>query len=821
MFATILKSVLRQMRRHPLYVGLNMFGLALGVGVFLTLTLLVRYEYSFNAALPDVDRLVRVDTHWTMPGTPPGEVAGSTFRALPFLREDFPEIEAGTRFENTELQTEQDGVFSSFVSGLTDPAFFSVFGLKLLHGAPDQALAQPDGLVLSDHAAIRLFGTTEVMGRTVRLNRNGVTVTHTVTGVLARRTTPDLFSGIEMMAPFSSEDMTTRFCFLSWGSDCGRIYLKFRRAGDIDAVSARLRDFVMRHAAGADSDSHALGTHPEKIFGLLLAKLGEARFRDFHVLYAEDGVDRTVINSIGLMGLLALALACANAVNLATARAGLRAREVAIRKTLGASRRTLLVQFMGEAVLVAFIAGVLGLALCELLVPEVASLTGEALVVRYGLVGVVLPLIILVCGFACGIYPSLILSGYRPAAVLAAARMPSGGRGAARLRDALVTGQFGIAITIVICMLVINHQTVFMRTADPGYVRSGLLIGSAMPGHDLAAQRKMLDALRAVPGVITAGFGELAPRPDTKNLGTYSYDRPAGPVSVYLLQDVVSVSYFEVYRPRLLAGRWFDAAHGQDDLPPRDEAPTRKANVVLNAGAVSRFGFAAPDQAIGKIIKSGGMTARIIGVIDDMRFESPRQAIYPEIIFFNTLANQPFNDPIPAVRFQGIVEADMVRRLNRAWAGILPDASSDFSAVDARMSAYYSGDERRGRIFTLGAAAALLIACLGLYGLAAFAAARRVHEIGIRKTLGATGRQIVALLLGDFLRPVALSCVLACPVAWVVMRRWLAGFDERITLTPAHFLIAVAGAFAIAILTVLGQTFHLARAEPARALRAE
>lgn len=821
MFATILQSVLRQIRRYPLYVGLNVFGLALGIGVFLTLTLLVRYEYSFNAALPDVDRLVRVDTHWSLPGTAPGEFAGSTFRALPFLREDFPEIEAATRLQNTELRTERDGTFTSFVSGLTDPAFFGVFGLKLLHGAPDQALVRPDGLVLSDRAAIRLFGTTEVMGRTVPLNRDGVTVTHTVTGVLAGRTTPDFLSEIEMLTPFSAEDMTTLPCFLSWGSDCGRLYLKFRRPEDIAAVSARLGDFVIRHAAGADSDSNALGMHPEKIFGLLLAKLGEARFHDFHVLYAEDGVDRTVINSIGLMGLLALALACANAVNLATARAGLRAREVAIRKTLGASRRVMFVQFTGEAMLVAAIAGVLGLALCELLVPEVASLTGEELVIRYGLVGVLLPLIVLGCGFASGIYPSMVLSGYRPAAVLAAARMPSGGRGAARLRDALVTGQFGIAITIVICMLVINHQTDFMRTADPGYVRSGLLIGSAMPGDDLAVQRRMLDALRAVPGVVVAGFGELAPSPDNKNRSTYSYDGPTGPVRVHLLQDIVSTSYFEVYRPRLLAGRWFDAARGLDDMPTRDEMRTRTVGAVLNAGAVSRFGFSSPDQMIGKVIKTDEMTARIIGVIDDVRFESPRQPIYPEIIFFDTLSKRPLFEPIPAIRFQGGVESDVARRLNRAWASVLPDVASDFSAVDARMAAYYSGDERRGRIFTLGAATALLIACMGLYGLAAFAAARRVHEIGIRKTLGATGRQIVALLLGDFLRPVVVACLLACPVAWVVMRRWLAGFDERIALTPAHFLIAVAGAFAIAILTVLGQTFHLARAEPARALRAE
>ncbi|GAJ28399.1 ABC transporter permease [Acidomonas methanolica] len=207
MLTTILRSVIRQARRHPLYVGLNVFGLALGIGVFLTLALLVRFEYSYNASLPDVDRLVRVDEYFTLPGNAPRESPGVTFRAVPFLREDFPEIEDASRVEAETLQVERNGSFTAFDAYLTDPSLFRLFGVTMLHGSPSDALSRPDGLVLSQKAAQTLFGTTEVLGRTVEINRNGTRSAHVVTGVLAARADPDFFSRIEIFVPLPAEDM--------------------------------------------------------------------------------------------------------------------------------------------------------------------------------------------------------------------------------------------------------------------------------------------------------------------------------------------------------------------------------------------------------------------------------------------------------------------------------------------------------------------------------------------------------------------------------------------------------------------------------------
>ena len=820
MLMTTLRSVIRQTQRHPLYVGLNVFGLALGIGLFLALTLLVRFEYSYNSGFRDVDRLFRLDTIASNPGTETREYAGTTFYALPFLKEDFPNIENSVRIQEQSLQVRLNGTLASFRGGFVDPSILEVFGLRLLHGLPD-ALSRPDGLVLSENAARRIFGTSDVMGRTVTVNNDGQMSRHIVTAVTNGVIGPNFLSDFEMMIPIPIEREKSNNCYSRWSSDCGNIYLKLKQAQDQASIQSHLRDFVMRRASGPDDSDIGLGLHPEKMYALTLAPLRNGRFYDAHVVASDDGVERNVIDGIGLVGLLALVLACANSINLATARSVLRAREVAIRKTLGATRKALLVQFIGEALVLTLVAGLLGIALCELLVPGMASLTGENITISYIFVLSVLPVVILGCGLASGFYPALVLSGYHPARVLAAARMPSGGRMVGRLRDGLVIGQFVIAITIVIGMLVIHQQTEFLKRADQGFVRSGLLIGSAIPSEDIATQQRLHDRLASVPGVSAVTYGMLAPSPEDKNQMTFTYDSPAGPIRVNLLQDRCDENYLDVYHPRILAGRWFDASRGQDTHPDYRKTPNAMSNVILNETGAQRLGFTKPTDAIGKVIKSGSHVSTIIGVMADMRFESPRQSIYPGLMTFNPHFSTVFQQPIPAVRFSGVPVLEMERRLGLAWSSVLPDVEGHFQTADARLEKFYRGDEQRGRIFTLGALAAVMIAALGLYGLSAFAAARRVHEMGIRKTLGATSLQVIMLLLRGFLRPVIIASLIACPIGWAITRNWLSEFDERILLGPMPFIIAVGGALAIAGLTVIGQTIRLARAEPARALRSE
>ncbi|MBR0559828.1 ABC transporter permease [Neokomagataea anthophila] len=818
MFGTIIRSVARQAQRQPLYVGLNVFGLALGIGVFLTLVLLVRYEYSFNMDLADIQRVARVDAHWMMPGVEAKEYPESTFRAVPFLRQDFPEIESSTRLEENGVSLQKDGHFEEFDEGSVDPDFFKVFGVALRSGRVEGALSQPDSVVISEGAARKIFGTVDVLGRVVTLNHGEKNYAHTISGVLKNRSKPDFLTRYDFFMPITKNE-EKQDCYIDWGGDCGAIYLKLHKPSQINVINAQLEQFIKQHAAGTDDFS--IGPNPERIFALSLVGLDKTHFYDAHLQYAQDAINQNVVNSIGLIAALSLVLACVNTVNLATARSALRAREVALRKTFGATRKALFIQFMGEATCLVVFSAFIGLALSEILVPEIALITGKNVTIDYGFVCKILPIIIVACSVLSGIYPAVVLSGYRPSLIFAATRMASGGRFAERLRNSLTAGQFTIAVSLVICMLVIHHQTEFLRDANRGFAKEGLLIGHQIAADTLKTQKDILREIRNVQGVDFATLALLAPNPDRKSRTTFDYNAPTGTVRVHVLTDTVSTDYQKTYQPVLMAGRWFDLEHFEDVLPTGNGKRQRRTNAILNASAALKFGFHNVEDAVGKTINDGGGDVVIIGVIRDIRFESPHAAVYPSIIFFNPLSDNSLYLPIPAIRFHGVSEAVMKSRLEKAWYKVTPNIPSDFSDINERLSSYYEDDQRLGEVFTAGAVVALMIACLGLYGLASFAATRRVHEIGIRKTLGATGMQVIALLLRGFLKPVALACVIATPIAWVIMRSWLSGFDQRIALSAGDFIIAVLGAVIIATFTVIGQTYRISRAEPARALRAE
>ena len=503
-----------------------------------------------------------------------------------------------------------------------------------------------------------------------------------------------------------------------------------------------------------------------------------------------------------------------------------------MRKTLGASRRQLIVQFLGESVLVTTLSMVLALALVEMLLPSLNAFLNAEISIHYlGAQGLLLPALALVVlvGGAGGVYPAFVLSRFRPAAVLKANKSSSDTAGSGRLRNALVVGQFAVSIGLIICTAIIYAQTAFARTVDPGYQRDGLLqVGNMYRGALQPVLSTLLREIEQVDGVTSVGRSTIGVA--TWGMENMVVTAPGAAEGVEFELYRVDPGFFRTMGIRTVAGRTFAENQAMDDstVPDQtDEAVAAMArrgyNVVLNEMAARRLGYSRPEQAIGRTLRAddgdvdtvGRTPATVIGIVGDSRFRSVRDPVQPMIFLYDR--QQP---SWLLVRYSGNPAA-VRARVEAVWKRIAPDVPFEAEFSDQIVQELYDAEETRGVVFATFAALAIVVACLGLFGLAAFVAERRTKEIGIRKVFGATVRDIVKLLTWQFSKPVVLANLIAWPVAWWVMRDWLNGFDIRIDLGPEPFVLAGFIALAIAMGTIAAHAIRVARTNPIVALRYE
>jgi putative ABC transport system permease protein len=810
-------TLYRTLTRQRLYAALNILGLAVGIAVFLVLWLDVRFETSFEQWLPHADQIYALRTSFPVDhGEIP--VTNSTMGGLrELLTTDYPQLLA-TRVLGQTATVEQGPRVISEKLQAVDPNFFQVFELPLVSGSYASALAEPDDIVISQRRARKYFGAADPMGRQMIVSIGGVARTYRVSAVL--KDPP--------AATDNPTDMVVRYLpamgalnpfWNDWGSQNAQTYVRLATPEAARALDSQLDGFLLRHAG----PRYANPAHPQI----------RIRTQPLLSLHLIDPKDAAVVAGLGAVGLLTLLLAGVNYVNLATARAALRAREVALRKVMGANQGQLAAQFIGEALATAVIAAVIAVAICEIAVPLIDAGGGLALKIRYLGAGSVIPpllAVVALLGLGAGVYPALVLARFQPAAVLASARTPGGGRGGARIREALVATQFAIAVAFTIATAVILTETHYLRHVDLGFRRDGLVIVTSFNDAAVtAAQRQsLLAAWRALPGVTAAGAADIAPGDDNDtSVSGVSLPNARGPQpAINIVQT--GPDFFRAYGARLIAGRFLDRAHGGDDAPPANAMildpkliPAAPPNVVINASAVKALGFPRAAAAVGRPLRAGTRSPRTIvvaGVIDDLRFRTPHEPTPPTLYAMTT---QDFDSADAAVRFTGADPRTIMARMGADWRSIAPKAEFRAATVAESLKPYYAPDDEHGRLFSLGAGLAVIIACVGLYGLAAFSTARRIKEIGIRKTLGASTADVLTLMIGQFLRPVLLANLVAWPLAWLAMRGWLAGFAQRITLSPVYFLAATLLTLLIAIGTVAGQAWGVARAEPAKALRHE
>ena len=801
---TSIISLYRSFSRHPRFALINLGGLALGIAVFLILFLFVRFETSFDRVLPGADEVWVVDRKLQFGDALPVEIP-SRMDMLDLLKADYPGTE-GTRLLVADIAMRARGQAVKDEIGLVDPTYFDIFPLRVVSGDTATALARPDGAILTESAAARHLRPGDPLGQTLAVVVGTEERSLRVAAIIEDQ--PDAMTDRPQILARLTEGQDIFF----EGGKGLKTYLRFRDEAAAQQMIRNLAEFTKRHPDPNFSGPDDLLKVTEKIVPLPSLHLAEPR-------------DRLVVTTLGILGLIALGLAIVNYVNLATARGDLRAREVALRKVAGAPRQVLIRQFLGESLAAAALAGLVGLALAELALPFVNAAGGMSLDIAYfGLGGILLPLaaVVVVTGIAAGIYPAFALSRFQPAAVLSSNRSPGTGRGGAFLRAALVVGQFAIAIALMICTAILFAQARHVQNLDLGFERDGLIVipAFANPNLDPAQRQTIRRAIEAISGVEATAISAVIPTG-----GSFSIRKSSGgdvPVEIDLLEGDVGEGFAEIYGVELLAGRLFDPDRFPADItaPAQPASPgsprkVQSSNILVGRAAVTALGYRSPDDAIGKVLKVGDQLT-IVGVIDDLTFGNPTESTKPYAYYLRDDAD--FAGRL-SIRHRG-EGAVVLKRIEEVWQQRATGIPFDGKSVTAMLyDAFQKSDVQRSRLFAFGTILAVLVGALGLYGLSSFNTSRRVREIGIRKSLGASSGAVVQLLVLQFLRPMLIANLIAWPLAWWAMREWLSGFSERIELGPVYFLAASLLALVIAVLTVLAQALRASRTPPAEAFR--
>ncbi|HEY7809077.1 MAG TPA: FtsX-like permease family protein [Allosphingosinicella sp.] len=823
----------RALAKNRTYAFINIVGLAIGLAACLLILLYVRYESNFDQWLPNAENSYQLQSHYRSKQTgEENKLQMTSYVAGVALRKDFPQVDKTVYALSSAPVVLRGGeALPTENVLLADNLFFDVLQFPLVRGDPKTALAQVSSLVLTEREASRLFGTADPMGKTVSMVSRGITTDWRVTGIAKDppRNSHVKFTMVGRFDPntyFSdSPDFMT-----AWGWQSGWFYFSLKPGTDPETLQRQFPAWEKRNIKIENFGDQRFDAGEEQDWKI-------ANVRDIHLGEAQDGAmrpgnDRATILTFAIIAVLILAMACVNFTNLATARASQRAREVALRKVLGASRKQLMIQFLGESVLVAALAMLLALALAELALPALSNFLDADLNLAYfGEGGMLLPILglVLLVGAAGGLYPAAYLSGFQPAQVLKANKSTAEAAGSGRLRNVLVIGQFAVSIGLIICTAVVYQQSVYARSADPGYQRDGLLQVSNLGRRQvLAKSDAIVEEMRRVEGVKAVGRTGIGI--NTDNNSNTGVQMPGRSEPINIGTYGVDAGFFDTMGIKLVAGRLFDENRPGDDAtqpvlsdPVWEKAfAARGVNIVVNELATQRMGFANPRDAVGKVVKSalvdsefGLVPATIIGVVENSRFRSIRDPLEP--ILFRLDKTGAGN---LLIRYSGD-PATIRARTEAVWKRVVPDVPYDGEFSEDIVAELYQAEEARAQTFAGFALLAVVVACLGLFGLAAFTAERRTKEIGIRKVLGARSGDIVKLLAWQFSKPVIVANLIAWPVAWWVMRDWLNGFDSRIDFGPTPFLVAGTLALVIALGTIAGHAFKVARSNPIHALRYE
>lgn len=793
MLQNYLKIAFRNLMHAKSYVSINITGLAVGIAASTLIILWIQSELSYDRFYSKTERLYQVYNKDVFSGTP--QVWDATPRLLaPTLKQNYAEVEEVARVRHTGLLLSVNDTKMNAEGAFVDPSFLSLFDFPLLSGNAQSVLAGNNGIVITEALAEKLFGTTHAIGKVIQIDNKD---SFSVTGVLENLPNNSKFSNLSYLLPYNY------FINLGWGSEAWESnndysYVLLRESADADAVNAKIKHVTAERLKGIldNVGNRQIFLHPANRW-YLYSKQENGQLVDGNIV---------TVRLFGLIAFFILLIASVNFINLSTARSEKRAKEVGVRKVAGAQKISLILQFIGESVLLTFMAGIVALLLVLLSLPFFNQLTGKMLALDFtsAYFWLVAISVLLFTGILAGAYPAFFLANFQPSKVLKGALRSQ--RAAFTPRKVLVVVQFTFAIVLIIATLIINRQIDHAQSRDKGYDQNNLLftyLSGDLATHYPAIQQELMHS-----GVAVSMSKSLGPL-------TYINTRQWGvawPGSTTADKDIefdkfgTDTDFLKTTGTSLIAGREIDVR----------KYPTDSTAILLNETAVKAMRLQNP---IGTIVSFGKTNWHVVGVVKDFIFASPYEAVKPVIV---EGPKEPNSLGWLSIRLsKSVPVSQQLATLEGIFAKYNPGYPFEYTFADESYKLKFANEQRTGTLTGLFTGLTIFIACLGLFGLAAYTAQQRTKEIGIRKVLGAPVISVVQLLTKDFIRLLLVAFLIGAPIGWYVMEQWLQDYNYRIVIGAGVFILTLLSSVFIVFVSVSFQAIKASLVNPVKSLKSE
>lgn len=797
----------RNLLRNRLHTGINIAGLSIGISACLVIYLIVSYELSFNRGHQHYDRIYRI--HSSFSGTFSGLNRGVPTAVAPALKEQFTGIDAvaflhGFSSDVTIPAKDERKKFKTpTTSIITEPSYFDIFPYEWIAGTPE-VLAKPAQVVLTEAAALRYFNSTDpqaVIDREV-VYQDSLSVT--VAGLVRDPSfhTDIDFSDFISGATLEQSWLKNRIQLNDWTSvnSSSQVFLRLAPGTTREKVESQMPLLMELYKKNSDWD--------------VANNFTLQALRDMHY-DSEVGIfdhSRSAAHMPTLMALIGVAvlllvIGSINFINLETAQSLRRAKEVGVRKVLGSTRAKLIGQFLAESMIVTLVAILLALPLTELALGYFSEFVPEGVTLQLMQAMPFLVAVMLVIGLLAGLYPAFILSSFLPALALKNQVYSTRGGQASFLRKSLIVFQFIGAQVLIIGTLVINTQVRYMLNKDLGFRKDAVIYFSAPWWEQHTKATVLQNKLTGIAEIESMSMSDAPPSANGWSSSTVTYTREGGDVNVNAYRKFGDTHYIQFYGMQLLSGR---------DLVPSDTA----REFIINETLLHTLGFEKPEEAIGKEIVYSRSRLPIVGVVKDFHIQSLRTKVEPVIIANSGKSFYCFN-----IRLHSAGDTENftngIKQIEAAWKEVFPDAPFEYTFLDETVRNFYQTEQRTAKLANTATALAVLISCLGLFGLVSYTTVQRTKEIGIRKVMGASVQNIVLLLSREFITLVVIAFILAAPGAWYMGTHWLSSFAYQTEINVGLFIITALLAIVLAFVTVSYKTFRAANANPVDSLRTE